>query len=233
MKEYRFLLFDLDGTVSESAPGIIRAVRYSLSALGIEENDPQVLQSFIGPPLNVQYKKVYHFTHEQIVTAVTKFRELYETEGILDCRPYPGLDRLFREALADHRILAVASSKPEPFVKQILENFGFAPYFSVICGSEVGDELEKKDETSPKARIIRKVFRCLAEAGFSSREIEENALMIGDTAYDIHGAKTMHLPSVGVTYGYGSRQELEEAGADALADSPESLRELLLGGEQK
>lgn len=91
MKSYPVFLFDLDGTISESAPGIVKAVQYGLSFAGIHETDPEKLKTFIGPPLNVQMKKLYHMSDEDIVTAVTHFRELYETKGILDCRPYPGL----------------------------------------------------------------------------------------------------------------------------------------------
>ena len=144
MKSYPVFLFDLDGTISESAPGIVKAVQYGLSFAGIHETDPEKLKTFIGPPLNVQMKKLYHMSDEDIVTAVTHFRELYETKGILDCRPYPGLAPFLKEAVERGHTLAVASSKPEPFVKEIIAHFGFAPYFSVICGSDIGDELKKR-----------------------------------------------------------------------------------------
>lgn len=227
MESYQVFLFDFDGTVSESAPGIIKSVQYSLRSLGIEETDMNVLRTFIGPPLNVQYRKVYGLTDEQIVTAVTKFRELYETKGILDCRPYPGLDRLLREAAEKGKILAVASSKPEPFIKEILESFGFTGYFTAVCGSDIGDELKPKPAGSQKARIIRKAMSRLAEAGVPADALART-IMIGDTQYDICGARDNDLPSVGVTYGYGTREELAESGADYITDSPDSLRRLLL-----
>lgn len=227
MESYRVFLFDFDGTVSESAPGIIKSVQYSLRSLGIEETDMDVLKTFIGPPLNVQYRKVYGLTDEQIVTAVTKFRELYETKGILDCRPYPGLDRLFREATEKGKILAVASSKPEPFVEEIVESFGFTDYFTAICGSDIGDELKPKPAGSQKARIIRKALARLAEAGVPEEDLAR-AVMIGDTQYDVCGARENDIPCVGITYGYGTREELEESGADSITDSPDGLRKLLL-----
>lgn len=228
MKSYPIFLFDLDGTISESAPGIVKAVQYGLSFAGIHEKDPEKLQSFIGPPLNVQMKKLYHMSDEDIVTAVNRFRELYETKGILDCRPYAGLDVLLSKAVKKGRTLAVASSKPEPFVKEIISHFGFDSYFSVICGSDIGDELKKRATRDQKARIIRKALSLLEKKGFSPSFLASNTVMIGDTFYDIDGAKENHLPSIGVTYGYGSREELEKAGADAIASSVEKLQALLL-----
>lgn len=228
MNHYKYLLFDLDGTISESAPGIIKAVQYGLDAVGIHERDMKKLSTFIGPPLNVQMKKLYHMSDADIVTAVTKFRELYETEGIFDCRPYDGLDRLLPQAVETGYILAVASSKPEPFVKEIIGHFGFAPFFSTICGSDIGDELKKRAVASQKARIIRKAMGELEERGYAHDDLWQNTVMIGDTAYDIEGAKENHLPSIGCTYGYGSREELTTAGADRIVSSVKELMTVLL-----
>ena len=228
MNHYKYLLFDLDGTLSESAPGIIKAVQYGLDAVGIHERDMKKLSTFIGPPLNVQMKKLYHMSDADIVTAVTKFRELYETEGIFDCRPYDGLDRLLPQAVETGYILAVASSKPEPFVKEIIGHFGFAPFFSTICGSDIGDELKKRAVASQKAQIIRKAMGELEERGYAHDDLWQNTVMIGDTAYDIEGAKKNHLPSIGCTYGYGSREELTTAGADRIVSSVKELMTVLL-----
>lgn len=227
-KNYKYFLFDLDGTISESAPGIIKAVKYGLNAAGIHEEDPKVLKTFIGPPLNVQMKKLYHMSEKDIITAVTKFRELYETTGILDCLMYPGLDRLLKEGVEKGHIMAVASSKPEPFVRQIIEHFGLSPYFTVICGSDIGDELNKRAVASQKSRIIRKAMSQLEEKGYDHEDLWHHTVMIGDTFYDIEGARENRLPSIGVTYGYGSREELEEAGADIIVSSVSELKERLL-----
>ena len=228
MNHYKYFLFDLDGTISESAPGIIKAVQYGLDAVGIHETDKERLSTFIGPPLNVQMKKLYHMSDKDIVTAVTKFRELYETKGIFDCRPYPGLDMLLPSAVESGHILAVASSKPEPFVKEIISHFGFAPFFSVICGSDIGDELKKRAVISQKARIIQKAMGKLEEKGYAHNDLWQHTVMIGDTSYDIDGAKENHLPSIGCTYGYGSRKELEAAGADCIVSSVKELTGVLL-----
>ena len=228
MNHYTYLLFDLDGTISESAPGIIKAVQYGLNAVGIHEKDRKKLSTFIGPPLNVQMRKLYHMSDEDIVTAVTKFRELYETKGIFDCRPYPGLDILLPRAVESGHVLAVASSKPEPFVKEIISHFGFSSYFSVICGSDIGDELKKRAVISQKARIIRKAIGQLKEKGYTHDDLYKHTVMIGDTAYDIEGAKENHLSSIGCTYGYGSREELLTAGADRIVSSVKELMTVFL-----
>lgn len=227
-KNYKYFLFDLDGTISESAPGIIKAVKYGLNAAGIHEEDQKVLETFIGPPLNVQMKKLYNMSEAEIVTAVTKFRELYETSGILDCLMYEGLDDLMKEGVEKGHVMAVASSKPEPFVKQIIEHFGLSPYFTVICGSDIGDELNKRAVASQKSRIIRKAMSQLEEKGYNHEDLWHHTVMIGDTFYDIEGARENRLPSIGVTYGYGSREELEEAGADIIISSVSELKERLL-----
>ena len=140
MDSYNYYFFDLDGTISESAPGIVKAVKYGLDQAGIHEEDAEKLHSFIGPPLNVQMKKLYGMTDEQIVTAVTAFRKLYEDEGgLYDCEAYDGIGDLLYDLKKEGKVLAVASSKPEPFVRKIIDRFGFTDAFDVICGSGIGD----------------------------------------------------------------------------------------------
>ena len=232
MDSYNYYFFDLDGTISESAPGIVKAVKYGLDQAGIHEEDAEKHHSFIGPPLNVQMKKLYGMTDEQIVTAVTAFRKLYEDEGgLYDCEAYDGIGDLLYDLKKEGKVLAVASSKPEPFVRKIIDRFGFTDAFDVICGSGIGDELTKKASRSQKAEIIHKAMGQLSGNGNAER-LAGRTVMIGDTNYDILGAKANSLPSVGVAYGYGSRQELEEAGAEKVADTVEDLRKLLLRGER-
>lgn len=211
MPHYTTLLFDLDGTISESAPGILRSVRYGLDAVGIHETDEKRLRTFIGPPLNTQMKKLYGMKDDDIVTAITKFRELYEERGALfDCAPYAGIGELLSHAKAAGYVLAVSSSKPEPFVKRIIENFGFTSYFDVICGSDPDDELNQNATMSQKARIIVKTLSLLRKKG-----------------YDVDGAHDNHLPCIAVSFGYSSREELAAHGADAIVDTVGELQELL------
>ncbi len=225
---YKYLLFDLDGTISESAPGIIRSVQYGLKAVGIEETDMNILRTFIGPPLNVQMRKLYHMSDEDIKVAVTKFRELYETKGIFDCSPYEGIGHLLKEAKEQGHILAVASSKPEPFVKDIMDHFGFTSYFHVICGSNAADELNKEASQNQKSKIIEKALSQLERKGFSREDFKGHTVMIGDTGYDVDGAKDHHMPCIGVSYGYGTREELSLHGANVIVDTVEELKKELL-----
>lgn len=228
MFPYTYLLFDLDGTISESAPGIIKAVKYGLAAVGIDEENKENLYSFIGPPLNVQMKKLYRMSDKDIETAVTKFREMYESGGIFDCTPYEGIGNLLQDCKKAGYVVAVASSKPEPFVRRIIEKFGFTDFFAVICGSDIGDELNKRANSSQKARIIRKALSELEEKGYAQQDLLKRTVMIGDTFYDVDGANETHLPCIGVTFGYGSREELEREGAAYIVDTVKELKDLLL-----
>lgn len=227
MKSIRCILFDLDGTISESAPGIIKSVIYGLSAVGIHEKSPEILRSFIGPPLNVRMRELYHLDDEEIKKAVTAFRSLYRTKGIGECRPYKGIPELIRLLYEKGAILAVASSKPEPFAKEIISCFGLSPYFSCICGSHTGDELDQSGQNSSRKAVI--VHNALARLFPRSSVFPLSSIvMVGDTAYDIEGAKENHLPSIGVTYGYGEEKDLRKAGAEKIAHSVPELKELLL-----
>lgn len=222
-----YFLFDLDGTISESAPGIIKSVIHGLSAIGIHEKDPERLKTFIGPPLNIQMEKLYRLSDEEIAKAILAFREVYEAEGILDCKPYAGIPHLLQELYEKGAVLAVASSKPEPFVKEILTHFKVSSFFTVIHGSRIGDELEQMHKNKDqKSAIIQSVLQDLAKKHF--HPLASDITMIGDTAYDIKGARDNHLPSVGVTYGYGKEKDLKEAGADEIAHSVKELETILL-----
>lgn len=217
----KFLLFDLDGTISESAPGIMKSMAYGLTFVGIHETDEKVLRTFIGPPLNVRLRELYHMNDKDIETAVSHFREMYEKKGgLFLCRTYEGIGDVLKNAKEKGCTLAVASSKPEPFVKKIIEMFGFTSYFTIICGSNPEDELKAPDGHSQKARTILKVFSLLEEKGFTRETLLKESVMIGDTHFDIEGAKETGIASLGVTYGYGTREELETAGADEIVDKP-------------
>ncbi len=222
--KYDYILFDLDGTISESGPGITKAMQYGLTAVGIEENDSAVLHSFIGPPLNVQIKKIYGLSDKDILAVITKFREQYDTKGVFDSSPYEGIKELLDILQADGATLAVASSKPLPLVEKLLQKFHFTSYFSAVVGSDPEDEMKNKADFDQKIRMIRKTLAILGVPA----ERNDSVLMVGDKNYDIIGAKSNHIRSAGVLWGYGSKKELEEAGADFLFDSPGDLKKFLL-----
>lgn len=206
------ILFDLDGTLTESGEGIINCVQYALEKLGKKEEHPENLQCFIGPPLKEQFMKYAGLGEEEGEKAVVYYRERYTTTGIFENRLYPKIPELLELLKINNKILAVASSKPEVYVKQILEHFQIADYFTAIVGSELDGR------RTEKAEVIEEALRRM-----HLEEERDKVLMVGDRSHDVQGAISCGLQCIGVAYGYGSREELEKAGAVYIADSVEDL----------
>ena len=220
----QYLLFDLDGTLTDPKLGITTCVQYALHAFGIEEPDLAKLEPFIGPPLKDSFMEFYGMDEDQAEQAIEKYRERFRTKGMFENQVYPGIHRLLRRCKRHGAVLAVASSKPEVFVKKILEHFHLAQYFTVIVGSELDGRRTNKEE------VVKEALHQL----FPESDIDyDNTVMIGDRKFDMIGAKDNKVVSVGVSYGYGSVEELKEAGADYIARSVEELEELLLRGRRK
>ncbi|MCR5725226.1 MAG: HAD family hydrolase [Treponema sp.] len=209
------IFFDLDGTLTESGPGIIKSVRYALSKYGIEEPDDSALRRFIGPPLVYSFSTFYGFSKEEAVRAMSVYREYYGVHGIFDNSVYEGIPDLLAGLKAAGKRLCVATGKPEKYAVPILEHYGLASYFDVIGGS---DEAETRAD---KTSVIRYVLE-------ASGESSDNVVMVGDRHHDVDGAKANGIPCVGVLYGYGDRAELEKAGAEYIAESVTGLKNLLL-----
>ena len=206
------ILFDLDGTLTESGEGIINCVQYALEKLGKKEEHPENLQCFIGPPLKEQFMKYAGLSEEEGEKAVVYYRERYTTTGIFENRLYPKIPELLELLKINNKILAVASSKPEVYVKQILEHFQIADYFTAIVGSELDGR------RTEKAEVIEEALRRM-----HLEEERDKVLMVGDRSHDVQGAISCGLQCIGVAYGYGSREDLEKAGAVYIADSVEDL----------
>ena len=206
------ILFDLDGTLTESGEGIINCVQYALEKLGKKEEHPENLQCFIGPPLKEQFMKYAGLSEEEGEKAVVYYRERYTTTGIFENRLYPKIPELLELLKINNKILAVASSKPEVYVKQILKHFQIADYFTAIVGSELDGR------RTEKAEVIEEALRRM-----HLEEERDKVLMVGDRSHDVQGAISCGLQCIGVAYGYGSREELEKAGAVYIADSVEDL----------
>jgi len=219
MKKY--LLFDLDGTLTDPKVGICTCVQYALASFGIEEPDLDKLEPFIGPPLKDSFMEFYQMSSEQAEAAIEKYRERYRDTGIYENSLYKGIPRMLRTLNASGMILAVASSKPQVFVQRILEHFKIEKYFKVVMGSELDGTRGSKEE------VVRAALRQL----FGNKPIERDKVyMIGDRCYDVEGAHAVGLESVGVTYGYGSMEELKKAGSDYIVRSVEELQRFLLRG---
>lgn len=226
MGRFQYVLFDLDGTLSESAPGITRSVQYALKCLGIDEPDLHKLETFVGPPLGDEFRRRYGFDDKTCLAAIDHYRERYSRTGIFECSLYPGIrEMLEKEYLAGQK-LAVASSKPEAFVVQIMEHFGIAPYFTAICGAPMDEEKQGTGGRTSKEIVVEKALRELSV--FGSREKELRTAMVGDRCFDIQGAVSNGVVPVGVTFGYGTRQELEDAGASLIGSNAMELGSILL-----
>ena len=210
------ILFDLDGTITDSAEGITKSVQYALEHFGIDEPDLKKLRSFVGPPLKEQFMKHANLSDKQAETAISLYRERYVKTGIYENKVYDGIESVLRLLKAKGKILGVASSKPTIYVKQVLEHFNLAQYFTVIGGSELdGTRIEKYE-------VIEYVLEML-----NMQDERAKVLMVGDRAYDVEGALQCGIQCIGVAYGYGGIYELETAGAIYIAQTVEDLKVLV------
>ena len=212
----RAALFDLDGTLTESGPGITRSVAYSLRKFGISELDQKKLDRFVGPPLIDSYMRYYGFSYDQAKQAVVYYREYYETKGLFENRVYDGVEDMLRSLQDGGVQCVVATSKPEQFAVQILEHFGLDGYFSCVAGASMDESRTDKGDV---------IAYALEKAGI---ERKEQTIMVGDREHDVLGAKRNGLPAVGVLYGYGSREELTAAEAVFLAGTPQQAAAYIL-----
>lgn len=217
---YQFLLFDLDGTLTDPKAGITGCVQYALKSFGIEEPNLDRLEHFIGPPLRENFMESYGFTKEMAEQATEKYRERFVKTGIYENTIYPGMKELLEDLKAAGARLAVASSKPEVYVKEILRYFAIAQCFDVVTGSELDGTRDRKEEVVEEA--LHRLF------GENTPDYAGTA-MIGDRRYDIEGGRAWGVATIGVSYGYAAPGELEKAGADYVVSSVEELRKLLLG----
>lgn len=215
LKDRKYLLFDLDGTLTDSQEGITKSVEYALNYYGIQVEDRKELNVFIGPPLAESFMKYYGFSREKALEAVKKYREYFGVTGKFENTVYEGIPEVLEKLKQAGKILILATSKPEVYAKQIMEHFDLAKYFTNIHGSELDGSRVHKDE----------VIRFALKAN-GITDLEE-AVMIGDREHDMIGAKKCGLEAIGVLFGFGSRRELEENGAAAIAETAEELGELL------
>lgn len=213
---YQYILFDLDGTLTDPGVGIVNSVLYALRRYGIE-GDPQFLRRFVGPPLINSFMEFYGFTEEQAREAVEYYREYYRVRGIFENRLYPGIPELLAALTERGKKLALATSKPTVFARQVLAHFQIDCYFAeeLIVGSYLDGR------RTEKAEVIAAVLALLPPE-------REKVVMIGDRKYDVAGARANGIAAIGVTYGYGDQAELEEAKPAALVHSVPELGQFLL-----
>ncbi|MBE6778735.1 MAG: HAD family hydrolase [Ruminococcaceae bacterium] len=202
----RYLLFDLDGTLTDPGEGITNCVGYALRRFGVEPQSREELYPYIGPPLVPSFMQFHGLSEGQAKQALLYYRERFSTKGMFENKPYPGIEDFLHRLQEEGFRLMVATSKPEEFTVQILAHFGLDVYFDFVGGNTL------QESRPTKADVIRYVMEHHPDI------TRQNALMIGDRHHDVDGAHACGLRAVGVLYGYGDRPELEQAGAEAMAD---------------
>ena len=207
---YKYYLFDLDGTLTDPAQGITNSIMYAVRKMGDVPPERSRLYKYIGPPLRNSFEDM-GYIGESADRALAYYREYYEVKGMFENSVYPGMEDTLMRLKAAGGTLCVATSKPEKYAKIIIEEFGLGKYFHLVAGSTFDETRLTKDQVIKYA---------LTELGISNLS---SVIMIGDRKFDILGGHACGVKAAGVLYGYGSRRELEEAGADAVIETVEDI----------
>lgn len=215
MPDFTHIFFDLDGTLTDPGLGITNSVMHALERFGIPTADRASLYKYIGPPLMDSFREFNGFSEAQARVAIDAYREYFSVTGLFENEVYPGIPPLLERLKSAGKKLVVATSKPEDFSLRILEHFGLLPYFDFVAGSLMDETRTRKWE----------VIQWALEQ-FCGPDCR--VLMVGDRKHDVEGAARFGIPCLGVLYGYGGREELERAGAAALAATPEEIGAYIL-----
>lgn len=216
MKKYDVILFDLDGTLTDSSPGIMNSIVYALKKCNISVENTDDLRKFLGPPLHESFRDFYGFDDEKSMEAVGFYREYFSTKGLLENEVYSGIRELLEDLKDNGKRLILATSKPQPFTDRIMAHFDLAKYFEFIAGSNMDGTRSKKAEV---------IAYALESCGIMGKS---NVVMVGDREHDIIGAKTVGIDSIGVEYGYGDYDELSVAGATYIVKTVEELKDIFI-----
>ena len=214
---YNLCFFDLDGTLTDPKVGITKSFQYALASFGIHEK-LENLKQFIGPPLRESFRNSYGFSDSDTERAVVKYREYFSETGLYENTVYPDIPEFLQELKNSGRILAVVTSKVTVYAKSILKHFSLDKYFSYVSGDEMDGSLTKNG----KRDLIYITLDVL------DRERKMPVVMVGDREHDIHGALEAGIDSIGITWGYGSFDELKSAGATQIVDTVEELQRLIV-----
>lgn len=207
----KYLLFDLDGTLTDSAKGIINCIKYALKELNVKIPDKETLNMFIGPPLMYGFSKYCNMDTATAKTALKKFRERYGTVGLYENAVYPEVEDTLKRLKENGKVIILATAKPQEYAERITEHFGLLKYFDCLVGATFDGRISNKDEV---------ICEALRVADIKDKSL---AVMIGDREQDILGAKRNGIDSVGARYGFCEENELENAGADYIIDTPSEL----------
>lgn len=215
MKNYDVILFDLDGTLTDSSPGIINSIIYALNKYNIAVENTSQLRKFLGPPLHESFKDFYGFDENKAMEAVGFYREYFSTKGIFENEVYEGIASLLQSLSECGKRLILATSKPQPFTDKIMEHFDLTQYFECIAGSNMDGTRSKKADV---------ISYALQQCNVTDKS---KTVMIGDRAQDIIGAKSVGIDAIGVEYGYGDYDELNDAGANYIVKTVDELKRYL------
>ncbi|MBR3148886.1 MAG: HAD hydrolase-like protein [Eubacterium sp.] len=210
------LIFDFDGTLCDTGEGIKKSAQYALESFGIQSPPLEELDYFIGPPLLVTFQERFGKTPQEADELIKKFRERYSTTGVFESRLYDGVKELLASLKNDGFKVGIASSKPQKFIEMLLGHFEIIEYFDAVCGVSFKADCESKESI---------ISRCVDALGVE----REGVLVVGDTRFDIDGAKKNSLRAVGVSWGYGNKFEFFESGADFVVDKPQDVEAVALG----
>lgn len=209
------LIFDFDGTLCDTGEGIKKSAKYALDFFGIDSPEWEELDYFIGPPLLVTFQERFKKSPQEADELVKKFRERYSSTGLYESKLYDGTEKVLAALKNDGVRLGIASSKPQQFIETLLKHFGIIKYFDVVCGVSFQADCESKQSI---------ISRCAEELGCD----KENSFVVGDTRFDIDGANENGIRSIGVSWGYGSKFELIESGADFIIEKPSYIEAIAL-----
>lgn len=215
MKNYDVILFDLDGTLTDSSPGIINSIIYALNKYNIAVENTSRLRKFLGPPLHESFKDFYGFDENKAMEAVGFYREYFSTKGIFENEVYEGIASLLQSLSERGKRLILATSKPQPFTDKIMERFDLTQYFECIAGSNMDGTRSKKADV---------ISYALQQCNVTDKS---KTVMIGDRAQDIIGAKSVGIDAIGVEYGYGDYDELNDAGANYIVKTVDESKRYL------
>lgn len=216
MNKYEYVLFDLDGTLIDSGPGIMKSMAYALDKMGVQVDNPDILKKCIGPPLKESMRDIFNIEESRIGQAIDYYRECYSSGALYDANLYDGITEVLEWIQNSGRKILMATSKPEHFAKMIAEKMGFNQYFDFIGGSTMHETRTKKSD------VIEYV---LEQMGNPDRDI---VVMVGDRKYDVIGAHECGIKAIGILYGgYGTREEMLDVHADYIADTPEDILKYL------
>lgn len=218
MKNYQNIIFDLDGTLSNSKEGITKSVQFALEKMGIIEENLDALEHFIGPPLEDELIRSYGLSKEAAKKGVADYRSRYVPIGLYETEIYPGTTEMLKRLKQSGKCISLATSKPQAMAEEVLRHLGIDIYFDYIMGAELHGPRQSKDS------VLNALFEVM-------KAEKSSCIMVGDTIFDINGAKTVGIDVVGVSFGFGDTEEMKQKGALAIFDSMEQLADFILNEE--